>query len=185
MARLRRSWCAEAGIERRRRGRGFSYHRPDGAPATDPETLDRIAALAAPPAWREVWICPWPNGHIQAVGTAAAGRRQYRFHDARRTHRNREKFDRVLALGRALPTVRRTVAADLAAGALGRDRVLAAMLRLLDLGAFRVGGDQYATEHEAFGVAPLRRRRSGGGRLFAHREERRRGDLRRTTSTCT
>ncbi len=120
--------------------------------------MDRITALAIPPAWRDVWICPDPRGHIQAVGTDAAGRRQYRYHDAWRERRDREKFEHVLAFARRLPRLRRAVADDLAGGGLGRARVLAAAVRLLDLGAFRVGGEEYANGDDAtYGLATLRR----------------------------
>lgn len=156
MTRLRRSDCHAPGIERRRRGRGFSY-RWDGQSLSDPETLDRIASLAIPPAWVDVWICPWPHGHIQATGLDSAGRRQYRYHDAWRILRDRQKFERVLDFGRALPQVRSIVEADLAAEAPTRDRVLAAVVRLLDLGFFRIGGEQYAREHDTFGIATLRK----------------------------
>ncbi|HVX23442.1 MAG TPA: hypothetical protein VHB02_19020 [Acidimicrobiales bacterium] len=157
MARLRRSDCSAPGISRRRRGKGFSYAQADGTPVTDEETLRRVRGLAVPPAWEEVWICPWPNGHIQAVGTDAAGRRQYRYHDDWRVHRDREKFDRVLAFAGVLPRLRRAVEADLAGDGLGRDRVLATIVRLLDVGFFRIGGEEYAAEHETFGVASLRK----------------------------
>ena len=124
---------------------------------TDEETLERIRTLAIPPAWTDVWICPWPNGHIQAVGTDAAGRRQYRYHDQWRTERDREKFDRMLDFAQVLPKLRKRVRRDLKADGLGRTRVLAAMVRLLDTGLFRVGGEEYAEEHETFGVASLRK----------------------------
>jgi DNA topoisomerase IB len=124
---------------------------------TEPEVLDRIRQLTVPPAWREVWICPWPNGHIQAVGTDAAGRRQYRYHDAWRARRDREKFEHALRFAEALPGLRATVAADLRRPGFGRRRVLATAVRLLDVGCFRVGGEEYAEEHETFGVATLRR----------------------------
>jgi DNA topoisomerase-1 len=142
---------------RRRRGRGFSYTYPGGQPVTDPEILDRIRRLAVPPAWVDVWICPWPNGHIQALGTDAAGRRQYRYHDDWRVRRDREKFDRVLAFAAVLPELRQVVEHDLASEGLGRDRVLAATVRLLDIGLFRIGGEEYAEEHDTFGVASLRK----------------------------
>ncbi len=141
--RTRRSDPGGPGYRRRRRGRGFSYADADGNPLSDGE-VDRIAALAIPPAWRAVWICPDPHGHIQAVGTDAAGRRQYRYHDAWRARRDREKFDHVLDVARRLPRLRRTVAGHLTGRGLGRARVLAAAVRLLDLGAFRVGGEEYA-----------------------------------------
>jgi len=124
---------------------------------TDAATLERIARLAIPPAWKDVWICPWPNGHIQATGNDAAGRRQYRYHDVWREHRDREKFERVLTLGRSIAALRRRVERDLKGDGMGRERVLAAMVRLLDLGSFRIGGEQYAAEHETFGVATLRK----------------------------
>ncbi len=124
---------------------------------TDKETLLRIRGLAVPPAWSDVWICPWPHGHIQAVGIDAAGRRQYRYHDQWRTDRDREKFERVLDFAAALPELRATVRRGLAKDGLGRERVLAAIVRLLDVGFFRIGGEEYAEEHETFGVASLRK----------------------------
>ena len=155
--RLRRSDCSQPGISRRRRGRGFSYTYPNGQPVRDDSTLERIRALAVPPAWSDVWICRWPNGHIQAVGTDAAGRRQYRYHDQWRRERDREKFLRVEDFASSLPKLRSTVRRDLAKKGLGRERVLAAIVRLLDVGFFRVGGEEYAHEHETFGVASLRK----------------------------
>ncbi len=155
--RLRRSDCLAPGIARRRRGRGFSYQWPDRTPVSDPDVLDRIAALVIPPAWNDVWICPWPHGHIQATGIDSAGRRQYRYHDAWRVMRDKEKFERSLEFGRALPMLRDTVERDLALEGASRDRVLAGAVRLLDLGFFRIGGEQYAQENETFGIATLRR----------------------------
>jgi DNA topoisomerase IB len=113
--------------------------------------------LAIPPAWVDVWICPWPHGHIQAIGTDSAGRRQYRYHDAWRVLRDKQKFERVLEFGRSLPVLRASVAEDLGAEGAGRDRVLAGAVRLLDLGFFRIGGEQYAQEHETFGIATVRK----------------------------
>ena len=157
VARLRRSDCSGPGIARRHRGRGFSYAHSDGTPVTDQETRDRIRALAVPPAWTEVWICPWPNGHIQAVGTDAAGRRQYRYHDQWRVDRDKEKFDRTVDFATGLPRLRARVVRDLGGEGLGRSRVLAAIIRLLDVGLFRIGGEEYADQHETFGVASLRK----------------------------
>lgn len=157
MPRLRRADPSRAGISRRRRGRGFSYHDPDGTRITDPTTLQRIADLSIPPAWTEVWICPWPTGHIQAIGTDAAGRRQYRYHDTWRTRRDRDKHDRMLEFAAALPSARRVVSAHLAERGLTRRRVLACAIRLLDLGLFRVGGESYADSHETYGLATLLR----------------------------
>jgi DNA topoisomerase IB len=155
--RLRRSHVDEPGITRRRRGKGFSYAYANGRPVKDRKTLERIRALAVPPAWTDVWICPWPNGHIQALGTDDAGRRQYRYHDDWRLHRDREKFERVLDFAAALPEIRSVVERDLSQDGLGRARVLAATVRLLDVGLFRVGGEVYAEENETFGVTSLRK----------------------------
>lgn len=122
------------------------------------EALDRVRALVIPPAWRDVWICPDPRGHIQAVGTDAAGRRQYRYHDVWRTKRDAAKFDHVLEVGENLPEVRAVVAEHLGQRGLTRERVLAAAVRLLDVGCFRIGGEAYAAGDEAtFGLATLRR----------------------------
>lgn len=151
------------GISRIRCGRGFRYNTATGDALRDRRELDRIRTLAVPPAWREVWICPDPDGHIQAVGTDAAGRRQYRYHDRWREQRDRAKFDRVLRLAGRLPEVRAEIGDRLETRGLGRDRVLAGALRMLELGAFRVGGEQYAPDDEdddaegSFGLATLRR----------------------------
>ncbi|MBB2913689.1 DNA topoisomerase IB [Streptosporangium becharense] len=152
MSELRQSNPAEPGIVRRRRGRGFSYHRPGGAQVRDSRTLARIRALAIPPAWTDVWICRSPDGHIQAVGTDTAGRRQYRYHDVWRREQDRAKFDRVLEMAERLPKFRERVAEHLEQRGLTRERVLAAAARMLDIGFFRVGGESY----ESFGLATLR-----------------------------
>jgi DNA topoisomerase IB len=144
------------GYRRRRAGRGFAYYDTDGALIKD-DRLDRIRGLAIPPAWRDVWICPWPNGHIQATGVDAAGRTQYRYHDAWRARRDAEKHQRVLEIARELPDVRDAVLAALRTRGLNRERVLATAIRLLDLGAFRVGSEQYAEENGTYGLATLRR----------------------------
>jgi DNA topoisomerase I len=153
--RLRRSAVRGPGIRRVRRGRGFSYQDPGGTPLTDAATLERIRDLVIPPAWKKVWICPYPNGHIQAVGTDAAGRRQYLYHQKWQEERNEEKFDRVLEMSAALPDMRRRVSADLGRRGLERDRVLALALHLLDLGYFRAGSEQYAEENNSYGIATL------------------------------
>jgi DNA topoisomerase IB len=119
--------------------------------------IARIKALAIPPAWTDVWICPDPDGHIQAVGLDARGRRQYRYHDHWRVERDRAKHDRMLALAGALPRLRRRVRRDLAADGMGRDRVLACAVRLLELGLFRVGGESYATDNQSYGLATIRK----------------------------
>jgi len=155
---LVRSDITGPGIRRRRCGRGFRYLGPDGAPLTGAAALARIKALVIPPAWEDVWICADPHGHIQAVGTDAAGRRQYRYHDRWRELRDREKFDRVLEFGRALPRIRTVAERHLRGPAtLSRERVLAAAIRLIDLGFFRPGGEEYAAENGTYGLATIRR----------------------------
>ncbi len=157
--RLRRSDLSRPGHTRRRAGKGFGYRDADGAAITDPETLARIKALVIPPAWRDVWISPDPRGHIQATGVDAAGRKQYRYHDDWRTARDEKKFDHALAIAESLPEVRDRLRDDLTAGrGLTRERVLAAIVLLLDLGMFRVGGDTYAAREQdpSFGLSTLR-----------------------------
>ncbi len=156
-ARLRRVDCAGPGIMRLRRGRGFAYQHADGSKVIDPEVLARIAALVIPPAWTEVWICPHANGHIQALGTDAAGRRQYRYHDQWRVQRDAEKHERVLTFAQRLPRARRLVTEHLGQRGMTKQRVLAAAFRLLDLGFFRVGGETYAEANGTFGLATMRR----------------------------
>ncbi|NUT40553.1 MAG: DNA topoisomerase IB [Thermoactinospora sp.] len=141
----------EPGIVRRRRGRGFSYHR-DGKPVRSAATLRRIKDLAIPPAWTDVWICPSPHGHLQAVGTDAAGRRQYRYHDQWREQQDEAKFDHVLEVAERLPAFRAQIDEHLAGKGLTRQRVLATAARLLDIGFFRIGTESYDT----FGLATLR-----------------------------
>jgi DNA topoisomerase-1 len=158
MVRTRRVDCSGPGIRRLRRGRGFAYTGVDGQPVGDPEVLARIRALVIPPAWRDVWICPIPNGHLQAVGTDAAGRRQYLYHRAWRTRRDQEKFDHMLEFARALPGLRRRVAADLAEEGLTRERVLACATRLLDRGFFRMGSEGYAEQNQTYGLATIHQR---------------------------
>ena len=156
MARLRRVNCAGPGITRRRAGRGFTYW--SGAQrVVDPDLLARIRALAIPPAWTDVWICPLAAGHIQAVGTDAAGRRQYRYHDAWRTRRDQEKFDHMLEFARILPALRDVIVSDLDGEELTRTRVLACATRLLDIGFFRIGTEDYAEQNQSFGLATIRR----------------------------
>jgi DNA topoisomerase IB len=135
-------------------GRGFRYLGPD-APVTDPETLARIKALVIPPAWNDVWICADPRGHIQATGTDSAGRRQYLYHDLWREQRDRDKHDRVRKLGAALPHMRTVIDGHLAGRGLTRNRVLAAAVRLIELGFFRPGGEEYAEENGTFGLATI------------------------------
>lgn len=154
--RLRRSDLGAVGILRFRRGRGFAY-LVEGEQATA-EQRKRIDALVIPPAWRHVWICPEPNGHIQAVGTDAAGRRQYIYHPQWRAERDEEKYDRVLTMASALPEWRQEVDRDLRHRGREQPRVEATALRLLDRGALRIGGEEYAQENGTRGVATLLRR---------------------------
>jgi DNA topoisomerase I len=155
--RLRRADCAEPGIVRRRRGRGFSFEDVDGRQIEDEETLARIRELAIPPAWREVWICPDPLGHIQATGYDEAGRKQYLYHSRWQQRRAERKFELVREFATQLPRLRRAVSADLRRQGMPRERALATAVRLLDLGFFRVGGETYAEENESYGVATVRR----------------------------
>src|SRR4051812_11677543 len=158
MARLRRADCSGPGITRMRRGRGFSYLDEDGDPLEEPDVVERIRSLGIPPAWKEVWICPDERGHIQATGIDAAGRKQYLYHEDWRRRRAHEKFDEMLGFPRMLPDMRAHVAADLNDGdTLTRERVLACAVRLLDVGFFRIGTEEYAASNESFGLATMRK----------------------------
>ncbi|PZF83903.1 DNA topoisomerase IB [Jiangella anatolica] len=159
--RLRRWDPAGPAIRRRRHGSGFGYLDVDGEALRDEATLARIRALVIPPAWADVRICPWPHGHLQAVGTDDAGRKQYLYHEAWRVQRDREKFARVREFGRTLPKARARIAADLATRGLNRRRVLATAARLLDIGFFRIGGEAYAQENGSHGLATVLRSHVG------------------------
>ncbi|MEM7788639.1 MAG: DNA topoisomerase IB [Bacteroidota bacterium] len=143
------------GLSRVRRGRGFSYHRPDGERVAD-EVRARIEALAIPPAWDDVWICPAPNGHLQATGRDAKGRKQYRYHPEWEAHRSRLKYDRMVPFGEALPSIRARAEADLRKRSLGREKVLALCVRLLDETLIRVGNEGYASHNGSYGLTTLR-----------------------------
>jgi len=155
--RLRRADCAGPGIKRARRGRGFSFSDCDGTSIEDEETLERIRQLAIPPAWKEVWICPDPFGHIQATGYDEAGRKQYLYHERWQQRQAERKFELVREFALQLPKLRRAVTADLRRPGMPRERALACAVRLLDLGFFRVGSEVYAEENESFGLATVRR----------------------------
>lgn len=144
------------GISRKRAGKGFHYTGPDGTAVRDKETLRRIRALAIPPAWTEVWICPLANGHIQATGRDARGRKQYRYHARWRATRDENKYDRMIAFGRALPRIRKRTGRDLARPGLPREKVLATVVRLLEATLIRVGNDEYARTNRTFGLTTLR-----------------------------
>jgi DNA topoisomerase-1 len=138
-----------------RAGRGFSYRDARGTAITDPELRARIEHLAIPPAWTDVWIAPYPNGHIQATGVDAAGRRQYIYHPTWREQKDRIKFDRALALAESLPSARRQVTMHLRETGATRERALAAGFRMLDTGSLRVGSERYAEANGSFGLTTL------------------------------
>lgn len=162
----------DPGLSRRRFGAGFSYRDAEGKGVNDQETLDRIRKLAIPPAWTQVWISPKADGHIQAVGRDAKGRKQYRYHDAWRASRDSNKYKRILAFGHALPRLRRRIMADLARRGLPREKVLAAVLRLMEITLIRVGNEEYAKQNKSFGLTTLRDRHAKlkrGGGVFEFR----------------
>jgi DNA topoisomerase-1 len=144
------------GIRRVRSGRGFRYLTPDGRPLRDPEELLRVRKLAIPPAWRDVWICPDPRGHMQATARDAKGRKQYRYHARWREVRDLAKYGRLVAFGRALPKIRARTDKDLRRPGLPREKVLAAVVRLLEATLIRVGNEEYARQNRSFGLTTLR-----------------------------
>jgi DNA topoisomerase-1 len=158
LARLRYVGDDIPGITRHKARSGFDYRLPEGGLVRDIETLRRIRALAVPPAWTAVWICPWANGHIQATGRDARGRKQYRYHRRWREVRDESKYGRMLIFSLALPLIRAQVEADLNRRGLPRERVLAAIVRLMELTLFRVGNAEYARENNHFGLTTLRDR---------------------------
>lgn len=157
-ARLHYVTDAMPGITRRRAGKGWAYRGPDGAPVRDPATLARIRALAVPPAYTDVWICPDPLGHLQATGRDARGRKQYRYHADWRAVRDETKYDRLTIFAAALPRIRARVVADLAQRGLSRDKVLATLVRLMELTQLRVGNPEYVRQNKSFGLTTLRNR---------------------------
>ena len=171
---MRRSDCAAPGISRRRRGCGFECLDPDGKHIDDPKVLERITELVIPPAWRDVWVCMDPLGHLQATGVDVAGRKQYLYHARWRAHRDRRKFNAMLDFGTALPRLRRGVARDLKvahsgarvpAAELTEQRILACAVRLLDLGFFRIGSEDYAERNESYGLTTMLREHVTVGKL--------------------
>ncbi len=157
MPRLRKTSPDQPGWTRRRSGRGFTYLDQHGQRLPEADA-QRVRALVIPPAWRDVWVTPYPNGHLQAVGTDDAGRRQYLYHPQWRARRDAEKFERMLVFGKALAGARALVVADLAREGMPQERACAAAVRLLDLGYFRIGNDVYADENGSFGLTTLERR---------------------------
>jgi DNA topoisomerase I len=154
---VRRVDCNGDGIARRRRGRGFSYVDARGRAVRNQKVLERIKALAIPPAWEDVWICPDADGHIQATGVDVKGRRQYRYHDGWTQRRSKRKHDRIVRFAHQLPKLRRRVRRDLELEGMPKDKVLACAVRLLELGCFRVGGEAYAATNGSYGLATLRK----------------------------
>jgi len=147
------------GIRRQKRGeRSWRFVKPDGNEVDDAEEIQRIHHLAVPPAWTDVWICPYANGHIQATGRDARGRKQYRYHERWRAVRDEAKFEHMVEFGRALPRIRERVAADLRRPGLPREKVLATVVRLLDTTAMRVGNEEYARDNRSYGLTTLRDR---------------------------
>ena len=157
-ASLRYVNAARPGIRRRRSGKAFSYRAADGSLVRDKATLARIRSLAIPPAWTDVWICPLPEGHLQATGRDARGRKQYRYHPRWRLVREETKYERLLVFGETLPRIRTRVRKDLALPGLPRDKVLATIVRLLETSFIRVGNEEYARANRSFGLTTLRNR---------------------------
>jgi DNA topoisomerase-1 len=164
---LRHSNDRQPGITRQRIKNGWAYFAADGSRITDREEIDRLNAIALPPAYEDAWFCPHPEGHIQATGRDAKGRKQYRYHGRFRDKRDAKKYDNTLEFGAALPRLRKKVAADLKGRKLTRDTVLAAVVRLLDTQYLRIGNEQYAKANKSFGATTLRNRhlKQTGNRL--------------------
>ena len=157
MSRLHRVDPAAPGLARRRRGRGFSFEDQRGRAVHDEQVLERIAGLAIPPAWTDVWICADPEGHLQAAGTDAAGRRQYLYHPIWRARQDSRKFERIESFARALPDMRAAYEQALDLDGLPEERVMAAAVRLLDRATFRIGSETYADRNGSFGLATIRK----------------------------
>lgn len=162
----------DPGIRRKRYGERFRYTGVDGKPLHDAETLERIKALGIPPAWEDVWICRWPNGHIQATGRDAKGRKQYRYHPRWREVRDETKYHHTIAFGLALPAIRARVRHDLGLPGLPREKVLALVVRLLETTLIRVGNREYARHNKSYGLTTMRSRHvdiSGSSIIFHFR----------------
>jgi len=146
------------GITRKKAGHGWGYYDPEGKRITNRDEIDRLNAIALPPAYKDAWFCPSPHGHIQATGIDDRGRKQYRYHIAFRTQQDAQKYEKCADFGRALPLLRARVTEDLASRSLDRDTVVAAVVRLLDLGHIRVGNEEYVKDNKSFGATTLRNR---------------------------
>lgn len=153
---LRYTQDNRAGIQRVKKKKTVGYVRPDGSAIKDEETLARIRSIVIPPAWTQVWICPEANGHIQATGRDVRGRKQYRYHPRWRQHRDENKFQHMVAFARVLPKIRRRVQRDLRRSGMPREKVLAAVLRLLETTLIRVGNDEYARTNKSYGLTTIR-----------------------------
>ena len=149
---------ARTGIRRKKAGRGFTYTRADGTKLAEPDVLKRIKALAIPPAWMEVWICPWADGHIQATGRDAKGRKQYRYHARFREMRESTKYEHVIAFADSLPSIREKVHEHMGLRGLPREKVLATVVHLLESTLIRVGNDDYAKQNNSYGLTTLKNR---------------------------
>ncbi len=149
---------SEQGISRKRVGGGYAYYRPDGSLIRDRAERKRLGALAIPPAWTDVWICPDPAGHMQATARDAKGRKQYRYHPRFRARRDQSKFGRMLTFSAALPNLREQVEKDLHTPGLSRRKLLATLVRLLDRTLIRVGNDEYTKANRSYGLTTLRQR---------------------------
>ncbi|MFL5843990.1 MAG: DNA topoisomerase IB [Solirubrobacteraceae bacterium] len=156
--RLRRSDCTGPGLRRVRRGKGWIYVDADNERVDETEVLTRINELVIPPAWEDVWICPYPGGHIQATGVDQRGRKQYLYHQKWRERQDQKKFDDMVEFAGSLPALRKRIDADLAGDALSREQVLACAVRLLDRGLFRIGTEDYAVTNETYGLATMKKR---------------------------
>ena len=172
------------GITRHKSRSGFVYRTPDGARVRDPESLKRIRSLAVPPAWQAVWIWPYPNGHIQAIGRDQRGRKQYRYHPRWREVRDESKFGKLLVFGRKLPLIRERVEADLKHRGLPRERVLAAVVRLMELTLFRIGNAEYARSNKSYGLTTLRDRHVSVDGSQIHLSFRGKGGIRYESEIC-
>ena len=157
-ARLRHSNDSEPGYTRKRQGRYWAYFDEDGQRITDRDEIDRLTSIGLPPAYTDAWFCKDPNGHLQATGIDARGRKQYRYHADFRTRRDASKFDGLLEFGKALPKLRRQVERDLRKRKLTQETVLAAIVRLLDIEQVRIGNERYARDNKSFGITTLRGR---------------------------
>ena len=162
MAQLRHCSDDQPGITRQLIKGKWGYFAPDGNRITDRDEIDRLNKIALPPAYIDAWYCPYPNGHIQATGRDAKGRKQYRYHDDYRARQDKKKYSGTLEFGAALPKLRRKVEADLKKRSLSRNAVLAAVVQLLDTNFIRIGNEQYAKDNQSFGATTQRNRPSAG-----------------------